>query len=73
LLLKLTLKNIKRNKELHRRVLKNKAVELSYSCGGVVEICTEFDIPTTVLSQWQKKFDTSGENGFKAGQPQNDR
>jgi len=66
LLLKLTLKNIKRNKELHRRVLKNKAVELSYSCGGVVEICTALDIPTTILSQWLKEFNTYGESSFQA-------
>ena len=37
---------------------KKKAVELSYLHGSDVEICTELDIPATLLSQWLKEFNT---------------
>ncbi|TLP74171.1 transposase, partial [Maribacter sp. ACAM166] len=31
---------------------KEKAMELSYARGSVIEICRELDIPTSVLSRW---------------------
>jgi len=34
---------------------KQKAVELSYARGSVVEICRELDIPTSVLGRWRRE------------------
>ena len=43
---------------------KQKAVELSYARGSVVEICRELDIPTSVLSRWRRDSITYGKNSF---------
>lgn len=43
---------------------KEKAIELSYARGSVVEICRELDIPTSVLSRWRKESNAYGKNSF---------
>lgn len=45
---------------------KEKAVELSYALGSVVEICRELDIPTSVLSRWHRESDAYGKNSFSS-------
>jgi len=43
---------------------KEKAIELSYARGSVVEICRELDIPTSVLSRWRRESNAYGKNSF---------
>ena len=49
-----------REKRNYTVEFKEKAVELSYARGSVVEICRELDIPTSVLSRWR----SYGKNSF---------
>lgn len=51
--------------------LKEKAVELSYVRGNVVEICRELDIPTSVLSRWHRESYAYGKNSFRAREIRN--
>lgn len=53
-----------REKRNYTVEFKEKAVELSYARGSVVEICRELDIPTSVLSRWRRESDAYGKNGF---------
>ena len=53
-----------REKRNYTVEFKEKAVELSYVRGSVVEICRELDIPTSVLSRWRRESDTYGRNSF---------
>tara|TARA_R110002020_G_scaffold145179_5_gene318496 strand:+ start:714 stop:1001 length:288 start_codon:yes stop_codon:yes gene_type:complete len=53
-----------REKRNYTVEFKEKAVELSYARGSVVEICRELDIPTSVLSCWRRESDTYGKNSF---------
>ncbi len=53
-----------REKRNYTVEFKEKAVELSYARGSVVEICRELDIPTSVLSRWRRESDTYGKNSF---------
>lgn len=53
-----------REKRNYTVELKEKAAELSYAGGSVVEICRELDIPTSVLSRWRRESDTYGRNSF---------
>ncbi|MCK0148275.1 transposase [Arenibacter sp. F26102] len=55
------MKNVKRN---YTAEFKEKAVELSYARGNVVEICRELDIPTSVLSRWHRESNAYGRNSF---------
>lgn len=43
---------------------KEKANDLSYARGSVVEICRELDIPNSVLSRWRKESNSYGKNSF---------
>lgn len=43
---------------------KEKAVELSYARGSVVEICREPDIPTSLLGRWRRESQAYGKNSF---------
>ena len=51
-----------REKRNYTVEFKEKAVELSYARGSVVEICRELDIPTSVLSRWRRESDAYGKN-----------
>ena len=53
-----------REKRNYTVEFKEKAVELSYARGSVVEICKELDIPTSVLSRWRRESDAYGKNSF---------
>ena len=53
-----------REKRNYTVEFKEKAVELSYSRGCVVEICRELDIPTSVLSRWRRESEAYGKNSF---------
>ena len=53
-----------REKRNYTAEFKEKAVELSYARGSVVEICRELDIPTSVLSRWRRGSDAYGRNSF---------
>lgn len=53
-----------REKRNYTVEFKEKAVELSYARGSVVEICRELDIPTSVLSRWRKESNAYGKNSF---------
>jgi len=53
-----------REKRNYTAEFKEKAVELSYARGSVVEICRELDIPTSVLSRWRRESDAYGRNSF---------
>ena len=43
---------------------KEKAVELSYARGSVVEICRELDVPTSVPGRWRRESQDYGKNSF---------
>ncbi len=43
---------------------KQKAVELSYSCGHVKQVCEELDIPYSVLHRWRRESKDYGKNSF---------
>lgn len=43
---------------------KQKAVELTYVKGSIVEVCKELDIPRSVLGRWRKEFEDYGGNSF---------
>jgi transposase len=43
---------------------KKKALELSFARGSVTQICEELDIPTSVLSRWQRESCEYGKNSF---------
>lgn len=43
---------------------KQKAVELTYARGSIVEICHELDIPRSVLGRWRKEMGELGPNSF---------
>ncbi|GGW42130.1 transposase [Arenibacter certesii] len=43
---------------------KQKAVELSYVRGSVVEICRELDIPSSVLRRWRRESKDFGDNSL---------
>lgn len=43
---------------------KQKAVELTYARGSIVEICRELDIPRSVLGRWRKEMGELGDNSF---------
>nr|WP_282161721.1 transposase [Ulvibacterium marinum] len=51
-----------REKRNYSVEFKEKAVELSYARGSVVEICRELDIPTSVLSRWRRESKDYGKN-----------
>jgi len=53
-----------REKRNYTVEFKEKAVELSYARGSVVEIFRELDIPSSVLSRWRRESDTYGRNSF---------
>lgn len=53
-----------REKRNYTLEFKEKAVELSYARGSVVEICRELDIPTSVLSRWRREAKKYGNNSF---------
>ncbi len=53
-----------REKRNYSVAFKEKAVELSYARGSVVEICRELDIPTSVLSRWRRESQAYGKNSF---------
>jgi transposase len=53
-----------REKRNYTVAFKEKAVELSYARGSVVEICRELDIPASVLSRWRRESDAYGRNSF---------
>ena len=53
-----------REKRNYSVEFKEKAVELSYARGSVVEICRELDIPTSVLSRWRRESQAYGKNSF---------
>ncbi|WP_088697885.1 IS3 family transposase [Zobellia sp. OII3] len=53
-----------REKRNYSVEFKEKAVELSYARGSVVEICRELDIPTSVLSRWRRESQDYGKNSF---------
>tara|TARA_R110000868_G_scaffold338730_1_gene599475 strand:- start:179 stop:466 length:288 start_codon:yes stop_codon:yes gene_type:complete len=53
-----------REKKNYSVEFKEKAVELSYARGSVVEICRELDIPTSVLSRWRRETQDYGKNSF---------
>jgi transposase len=53
-----------REKRNYTVEFKEKAIELSYARGSVVEICRELDIPTSVLSRWRKESNSYGKNSF---------
>lgn len=53
-----------REKRNYTVEFKEKAVELSYARGSVVEICRELDIPTSVLSRWRRESSEYGKNSF---------
>ncbi|WP_249356548.1 IS3 family transposase [Maribacter sp. ACAM166] len=53
-----------REKRNYTVEFKEKAVELSYARGSVVEICRELDIPTSVLSRWRRESGAYGKNSF---------
>ncbi len=43
---------------------KQKAVELTYARGSIVDVCQELDISRSVLGRWRKESKEYGENGF---------
>lgn len=43
---------------------KQKAVELTYARGSIIEICRELDIPRSVLGRWRKEMEELGPNSF---------
>jgi len=43
---------------------KQKAVELTYARGSIVEICRELDIPRSVLGRCRKEMGELGDNSF---------
>ena len=53
-----------REKRNYSVEFKEKAVELSYARGSVVEICRELGIPTSVLSRWRRESLDYGKNSF---------
>ena len=53
-----------REKRNYTVEFKEKAVELSYARGSVVEICRELDIPTSVSGRWRRESNTYGDNSF---------
>ncbi|TLP71898.1 hypothetical protein ES765_19100 [Maribacter sp. ACAM166] len=53
-----------REKRNYTVAFKEKAIELSYARGSVVEICRELDIPTSVLSRWRKESNSYGKNSL---------
>jgi transposase len=53
-----------REKRNYSVEFKEKAVELSYARGSVVEICRELDIPTSVLSRRRRESKDYGKNSF---------
>lgn len=53
-----------REKRNYTVEFKEKAVELSYARGSVVEICKELNIPTSVLSRWRRESGAYGKNSF---------
>ena len=53
-----------REKRNYTVEFKQKAVELSYARGSVIEICRELDIPSSVLSRWRRESNVYGANSF---------
>jgi transposase len=53
-----------REKRNYTVEFKQKAVELSYSKGSVIEVCRELDIPSSVLSRWRRESNIYGDNSF---------
>lgn len=43
---------------------KQKAVELTYARGSIMEICRELDIPRSVLGRWRKEMGEPGPDGL---------
>ena len=43
---------------------KQKAVELSYAKGSVVQVCEDLDILPSVLYRWRKEQKNYGKNNF---------
>ncbi|HDZ03528.1 MAG TPA: hypothetical protein ENH58_00610 [Maribacter sp.] len=60
-----------REKRNYSVAFKEKAVELSYARGSVVEICRELDIPTSVLSRWRRESQAYGKTVFRERETQN--
>jgi transposase len=53
-----------RRKKNYSVEFKKKALELSFARGSVTQICEELDIPTSVLSRWQRESCEYGKNSF---------
>jgi transposase len=53
-----------REKRNYTPEFKQKAVELSYAKGSVIEVCRELDIPSSVLSRWRRESNIYGDNSF---------
>ena len=53
-----------REKRNYTLEFKQKAVELSYAKGSVIEVCREVDIPSSVLSRWRRESNIYGDNSF---------
>ena len=53
---------------------KQKAVELSYAKGSVVQVCEDLDILPSVLYRWRKEQKNYGKNSFPGrGNPKTKR
>lgn len=55
---------MKRELRSYSAEFKQKAVELTYVRGSIVDVCQELDISRSVLSRWRKESKDYGENGF---------
>src|SRR5665811_2448155 len=55
---------MKREARSYSVEFKQKAVELTYARGSIVDVCRELDIPRSVLGRWRKESKEYGDNGF---------
>src|SRR5680860_188714 len=55
---------MKREARSYSVEFKQKAVELTYARGSIVDVCRELDIPRSVLGRWRKEPNEYGDNGF---------
>jgi len=55
---------MKKQKRNYSPEFKQKAVELSYARGNVLQVCKELDIPNSVLHRWRREQHTYGKNSF---------
>jgi transposase len=53
-----------KRKKNYTTEFKEKAVELSYARGNVVEVSKELGIPYSVLHRWRKESESYGKNSF---------